>query len=107
MTQSEILDIRRRAIEEAAQIAWDMAEQNRVSALKLWLKANKQAQLYDPDVADQTMISAQALDACAEEARCIYARILALKPRSPADFIEGGDDGVERNPVPHVRASDV
>lgn len=83
MTQADILDIRRRALEEAAQIAWDMAEQNRVSALKLRLKANKQAQLYDPDVADQTMISAQVLDACAEEARSIYARILALKPAKP------------------------
>lgn len=97
MMRDDILSIRRRALNEAAQIAWDMAEQNRVSALKLRLKANKQMKLYDSDVADQNIISAQVLDACAEEARCIYARILALAPASPADFVEGGGDVGHRN----------
>lgn len=84
MTQADILDIRRRALEEAAQVAWEMAEQNRVMALKLRLKSNKQAMLYDPDIAEQTMISAQVLDACAEEARSIYSRILSLCPKAGA-----------------------
>lgn len=102
MTNDEILDVRRRAFEEAAQIAWDMAEQNRVSALSLHLKSNKQARLYDEEVAEQTKISAQALDALAVECRCIAERIMQAAPRpSPAVFIEGGDDGVEINPVPH------
>lgn len=103
MSRDEILDIRRRAFEEAAQIAYDMAEQNRVSALNLHMKANKQARLYDEDVAEQTKISAQVLDALAVECRCVAERIMQAAPRrSPAVFIEGGgDDGVERNPVPH------
>lgn len=81
MTQEEILDIRRRALEEAAQLAYDMSEQNRVSALQLHLRSNKQAAMGFDDAADQTKISARVLDACAEEGRCIAERIRALKPR--------------------------
>lgn len=104
MTNDEILDIRRRAFEEAAQIAYDMAEQNRVSAIALHLRSNKQVKLYGPDsdIAEQTKISAQVLDACVEEGRCIAERIMQARPRpSPSVFIEGGDDGIERNPIPH------
>lgn len=89
MTNDDILDIRRRAFEEAAQIAWEMAEQNRVSALKMRLHSNKQARIYgEGDIADQTMISAQVLDACAEECRCIAERIRTRSPLNTAR--EGG-----------------
>ena len=83
MTNDDILDIRRRALEEAAQVAWEAAEKNRVTALKLRIRSNNQAKQYDGDIANQTMISAQALDACAEEARLIYSRILALRTGLP------------------------
>lgn len=81
MTNEEILDISRRAFIEAAQIAIDMADQNRASALKLHQRAAKQARLYSEEVADNTKISAQVLDACAVECRCIAERILALAPK--------------------------
>ncbi|HCK83016.1 MAG TPA: hypothetical protein DHW63_00350 [Hyphomonadaceae bacterium] len=91
MTNDDILDIRRRAFEEAAQIAWEMAEQNRVSALRLRLSSNKKAQIYgNNDDADQTMISAQVLDACAEECRVIAERI---RTRSPVKTAREQADG--------------
>lgn len=122
MTNDEILDIRMRAFEEAAQIADEMAAQNRASAVELHQRSARLAKVYGRSAsefgagfeADQTKISAQVLDACAEEAESIAFRIRARKPGgpavdgppgeptvSPADFVEGGgDDGVERNPVP-------
>lgn len=79
MTREDILDIRRRAFEEAAELADAAAERNRASAIKLHQRAARQAQLYDEDVADQTKISAQVLDACAEEARVIAHHIRSRK----------------------------
>lgn len=81
MTNEEILDIRRRALVEAAQIASDMAEQNRTQAVQLHQRAAKQARLYSEEAGDNTKISAQVLDACAVECRCIAERILALAPK--------------------------
>lgn len=109
MAKDEILDIRMRALEDAAVIADECAKQSREAANKLHVRSNKLAKIYGrsaADDADQTKISAQVLDACAEEAESIAFRIRALKPKvSVDDFVEGGgDDGVERNPVPAIRS---
>lgn len=104
MTNDEILSIRRRALEEAAQIADTMAEQNRATAQDMHRRSGKQARLYgDGDIADQTKISAQVLDACAEEAACIAIRIrqLTIAAHARDDGPVSGPD--EARPESHDR----
>jgi hypothetical protein len=83
MSDEDILDIRRRAFEDAASIADEFAADNKRKAAQLHRRSNKQARLYgeDSDAADQTKISAQVLDMCAIEAASIATAIRNRGPR--------------------------
>lgn len=65
------------ALEEAASIADGMATENEARAIDLHKRSNKQAAAGFDDRAEQTKISAQVLDECANEARAIAAAIRA------------------------------
>lgn len=81
MSSADILDIRRRALIEAAEIAERAAAKNETQAVSMHRRSKRQAEIYgDDDAADQTKISAQVLDACAIEARYIAQAIRALCP---------------------------
>lgn len=63
------------AMEEAAMLADGIAAQNEIKARELHCRSNRQERSYGADVAEQTKISAQVLDCCAQEARSIASAI--------------------------------
>lgn len=64
------------ALEEAALIAEKMARENRKKAVELHLRSNRQAAAFmGAERAEQTKISAQVLDACADECEAVAAAV--------------------------------